>query len=237
MGGMLVLCLAHSLSSLLGYLKKNVAGKSHREHDVAAVRREMGKWFPRAEEYAKYVHWDMENPLEYTRNVVYSSPEMEVLVMCWPAGAVSSIHCHDESSCWVAAVEGKIHEVQYSLPKLDKKFLQAQLNDPKGAVGRCGPLRVTNVVPLGEDLTETYANNDIGLHRMENRSDEPAITLHIYAPRLQKMTIYKEAGDVSVMTAVATPTNMSEDGELTGLWGKHAHPDGVIDVKAWNSLC
>ena len=38
---------AHTLESLLGYLKKEVTGRSHYEHDINAIQTEMGKWFPR----------------------------------------------------------------------------------------------------------------------------------------------------------------------------------------------
>ena len=40
--------------------------------------------------------------------------------------------------------------------------------------------------------TNTYANNDLCLHRIENRSDKLACTLHVYAPPLRKMRIYAE---------------------------------------------
>jgi len=232
---------AHSLNSLLDYLQRNLVGRSHRAHDVAGIRNEIAKWFPRREEYEQYVHWDEYNPENYTRNLVHSCEDFEVLLMCWPAGARSLIHCHDESSCWVQAVEGEVYEVQYHLPKMDKKmdkaFRDAMAGNPTGAVGRCGPLKVSNVVPLGlpESPLDTYANNEIGIHRIENRSDRPAVTLHVYAPRLRKMKIFHEAGDHSV-ASVAAVAYMSEGGEKTGLWKKDTHPDGVIDVKAWNEV-
>mmetsp|Transcript_23159 Transcript_23159/g.59528 ORF Transcript_23159/g.59528 Transcript_23159/m.59528 type:complete len:447 (-) Transcript_23159:244-1584(-) len=228
---------AHSLSSLLDYLQTTVIGKDHTHHDIASVRHELAKWFPRREEYTPFVHWDEHDPSKYTRNIIHSSEELEVLLMCWPPHTKSSIHCHDESSCWVSAVEGQVVEVQYQLPKLDRAFLKKSFKDPTGAVGRCGPLKVTNVVTLGlpDSPQDTYANNEIGIHRIENRTDEPAITLHVYAPRLRKMTVFREVGDHSVAT-VAAVSYMSEGGEKTGLWSKETHPDGVIDVDAWNRI-
>jgi cysteine dioxygenase len=228
---------AHSLSSLITQLAKTVRGSSHAEHDIAGVRHEIGKWFPRREEYARYVHWDQDAPGKYTRNLVFSSEEMEVLLMCWPAGSRSAIHCHDDSSCWVAAVEGQVVEVQFQTPKTDRKFFQDSMTNPNGAIGRCGPLKVSNVTVLGmpDSPMDTYANNDIGIHRIENRTDAPAITLHVYAPRLRKMTIFKQAGDHSI-ASVAAVSYMSEGGELTGLWGRNTDPDGVIDVDAWNRV-
>jgi len=229
---------AHSLTSLLDYLKGSLVGKHYSEHDIAGVRGELGRWFPRRSEYEQYVHWDLESPEKYTRNVVYSSSDMEVLLMCWPPHTRSSLHCHDGSSCWVAAVEGVVHEVQYIEPAYDKGFIASQLRDPTGAVGACGALRVLNVQPIGMPATPTtaYTNNSVGLHRIENRTDQPALTLHVYAPRLRKMKIFKENADGTAHVTVAALTYMSEAGEKTGLWGKHTDPDGVLDVHAWNIM-
>ena len=52
-------------------------------------------------------------------------------------------------------------------------------------------------------VTTAYANNDIALHRVENRTDAPAFTLHIYAPGLRKIKLFRECGEVSVCTVSA----------------------------------
>jgi len=225
---------AHSLASLVDYLEKNVVGTSHTDHNVAEVAKEMGKWFPRASEYAKYIHWDENDPKKYTRNIVFQNKYMDVLFMCWPPHSASSIHDHDASSCWVVLVEGEVHEVQYAMPKMDRQFLENQMRNPTGAVGRCGKLKEIGVSVLSEKgCTLTYANNDVGLHRVENRTDKPAYTVHVYAPGLRKMRIFKCGGEVCLHTVAAVP-HMSEDGKRTGLWQKNTDPDGVIDVCAWN---
>ena len=197
---------AHSLDSLVTFLKENVKGRSFSDHCAETVGREMAKWFPRPEEYQKYIHWDNANPSKYTRNVVFANEHMDVLFMCWPPGSVSPIHDHSESSCWVALVGGCVHEVQYAMPKFDRKFIEGEMKNPTGAVGRCGKLRVTGVSEMSErGITSTYANNDIGLHRVENRSDEPAYTLHVYAPGLRKMRLFAESGEVGIYTVAAPP--------------------------------
>jgi len=89
----------HTLSTLLAFLKKNVQGACHEGHDVAFVGRELSKWYPRPEEYEKYVHWDTD-PKKYTRNLIFSNEHMDVLLMCWPPKSKSAIHSHESSSCW-----------------------------------------------------------------------------------------------------------------------------------------
>lgn len=224
----------HTLTTLLAYLKKNVQGAGHEGHDVAAVGRELSKWYPRPLEYHQYIHWDTD-PTKYTRNLIFSNEHMDVLLMCWPPHCQSAIHSHEASSCWVVLVEGSVVEVQYNTPKLDKKFLAAEMKCPTGAVGRCTKLRVINEAVLSEEgVTASYANDDIGVHRIENRSDRPAYTLHVYAPGLKKMKIFKESGEVSVFTVGAIPYT-SEGGSRTGYWKTDTHPDGVLDICAWNT--
>mmetsp|Transcript_32898 Transcript_32898/g.48028 ORF Transcript_32898/g.48028 Transcript_32898/m.48028 type:complete len:391 (-) Transcript_32898:272-1444(-) len=224
----------HTLPTLLAYLKKHVTGPSHEGHDVATVGRELTKWFPRPEEYKQYVHWDSD-ATKYTRNLIFSNEHMDVLLMCWPPHCKSAIHSHESSSCWVVLVEGSVVEVQYNSPKLDIKFIQAEMKNPTGAVGRCTKLRVINEAILSENgVTSSYANDDIGVHRIENRSDKPAYTLHVYAPGLKKMKIFKESGEVSVFTVASVPYT-SEGGSRTGYWGSNTNPDGVLDISAWNN--
>jgi len=231
---------AHSLPTLLEYLRQNVRGIGHKAHDVQAVRRELSRWFPRREEYEQYVHWDENDPRKYTRNVIWSTEDLEVLMMCWPAHSASSIHCHDDSSCWVTAVEGEVHEVQYNLPTVDRRFARSEMQNPSGAVGRCGALRVSNTARLGAPASakQTYANNEVGIHRIENRTAEPAISLHVYAPRLRKMRIFQEGdnGESSGLVTVAAVSYTSEGGKRTAEWGPDVDPDGVLDVSAWNAM-
>jgi len=227
---------AHTLKSLLAYLKMNVIGSSHNEHDVRSIQKELSKWYPRPSEFEKYVHWDDKDPNKYTRNLIFSNVNMDVILMCWPPGSKSSIHDHDESSCWVVMVEGSIVEVQYGMPQVDRKFIETEMRNPSGAVGRCGKLRILNEAKLDPGgCTSSYANNDIGIHRVENRTTRPAYTLHVYAPPLQKMKIFKETGEVSVHTVQRCPFT-SIDGERCidneGIVGKRKAAD--IDVEAWN---
>jgi len=187
----------------------------------------MEKWFPRESEYKKHITLCPDNPTKYTRNLIFGNEHFDCILMCWPAGAVSSIHDHEESSCWVVAVEGTVHEVQFAMPMLDKKFLQTEKNDPANAVGTCGKLKIVNVAELDTGgVTGTYANNEIGIHRVENRTDSLACTLHVYAPPLKKMRIFDETtGRVHVHLAASTEAEEE----------KCCH-NPAFDVDAWNSI-
>jgi len=217
---------AHTLPSLLTYLKESVVGSSHTQHNIRAVQKQIEKWFPRRLEYEKYIHWNLEDPSRYTRNLIFNNENMDVILMCWPAGSISTIHDHDKSSCWVYVVEGIVHEVQYAMPLVDRQFIESEMRNPTGAVGRCGKLKVLSEAKLEPGFcSSTYANNDIGIHRIENRTEKPAFTIHVYAPPLTKMKIFKETSEVSVLTVSTIP--------FTSVEGERS-PCSVLDVEAWN---
>ena len=234
-GTMMPAC--HTLDSLVEYLKTNVHGEDHTAHDVRAVSRELEKWFPRKSEYAKYVNLDPDDPKRYTRNLVYGNEHFDCILMCWPAGCMSSIHGHDASSCWVNVVEGNVYEVQYAMPRLDKKFLESERSDPRNAVGHCGKLKVVNVAQLSTGgVVGTYANNEVGIHRVENRTNKLACTLHVYAPPLRKMRIFTEDGRCHVHVAKANLDSAAGGGGT--IMGPEGHLGRTncdqIDVDSWN---
>ena len=223
----------HTLASLIEYLKKNVKGNDHNTHDVGEVSKEIKNWLPMPEEYNKYISIDSNNPKKYTRNLIHSDDNMDVILMCWPPGCKSTIHDHDASSCWVRVVEGTVHEVQYQLPKLDRKFLDAEQKDPFTVIGHCGNLKVITVTELDKgNVNGTYANNDIGIHRLENRTSTLACTLHIYAPSLKKMKIFSEDGFVHVH--VAKSRNGCEEGGCDDDMCRKPWEMNIFDVDARN---
>ena len=185
----------------------------------------------------------------YTRNPIFSNENMDILLMCWPPGCVSSIHDHDNSrlnsffcplvygislfmlniSCWVVVVEGEVEELQYQLPCLDRKFIDTEMANHTGAWGRCGPLRVVNQTKLNCGLiTATYANNDIGIHQIKNTTQLPAYTMHVYAPPLRKFKIFQkgenEQSSGSVKVCVVGGARKKFDPGF----------NTVVDVDAWN---
>ena len=112
---------------------------------------------------------------------------------------------------------------------MDRKFTEAELRDPATATGHCGPLKQISVAQLDTaGCVHTYANNDIGLHRIENRTERPAVTLHVYAPPLRKMRVYQEDGRVRVI--LASPSSACA-GVVECCTQSRL---GMFDVGAWN---
>eukprot|EP00667_Euglena_gracilis_P016511 EG_transcript_17271 len=171
---------ALSLPGLLLLLQAHLSGTLAQHHDVEFIKQTLARWQPRREEYEKYIKWDAQNPKRYTRSAIYSCEAMDVLLMCWPAGCSSAIHCHGGSSCWVRAVEGVVHEVRY-----DRALLQAH-KDNEAAL--------PPTVSVLKDDGVTYINDALGVHSVQNRTAAPAFSLHVYAPGLRSFRTYTESG-------------------------------------------
>lgn len=53
----------------------------------------------------------------YTRNLVDDGGNYNLLVLCWNPQKGSPIHDHQESSCFLKVLDGKLQEIKYEVPK------------------------------------------------------------------------------------------------------------------------
>lgn len=99
----------------------------------------------------------------YTKiNLNTMSQYYDAWLICWDKGANSGIHDHAENGCIQKVLTGVLKETRYK--KIKKKF--NVIKETK--------MRQGNVC---------FIDNDIGYHRIENKSDcNIAVTLHIYSP-------------------------------------------------------
>ncbi len=107
-------------------------------------------------DYIKYVSL---TPDYYHRSKVFSNDDFEIFVITWNKLQQSKIHDHSENGCYMLILEGELVEELYndtsSLPKQTTTY-------KKGNV--------------------SYIHNDIGYHRILNKTTNIAISLHIYSP-------------------------------------------------------
>lgn len=101
----------------------------------------------------------------YTRHLVLKTPNMEILVVCWLPNQHTPFHGHGPTDGVVTVVEGTITNT--TIPA-------ASAN---GSQPAC---HITTTHRAG-DICHTPVGAQ---HRMANTSDEPAVTLHFYAPPL-----------------------------------------------------
>lgn len=138
-------------------------------------------------DWEKFVHFD---EFRYTRNLVSldESDRFGLMILAWGPGQKSPIHDHNGSHCIMRILEGNLVETLYnrrgqSGTESDTSF------DPSNDVDY--------YEKTGEKLLETgqtaYIHDRIGWHRVSNPSEmEPSVSLHLYAPTIEKCRTYCE---------------------------------------------
>ena len=95
----------------------------------------------------------------YTRNLIFQNDDFEIFLIVWDKGSRAKIHDHSDNGCIYKILDGKLIEKRYNPKNLSLLSLQM----------------------LNKDQVR-YIDNFIGYHSIENQSDQPCVSLHIYSP-------------------------------------------------------
>jgi len=133
-------------------------------------------------DWRQYCH---PNEIHYTRNLIFSNDQFELMVLYWRVSQETRIHNHNASRCWMATLSGEMTEAVYIpyLPTGEKPIT----DDPTV----CPDLMITekSVHKVGD---VAFIEDDIGLHKLGNQSTESdGITLHLYSPPIRELTLYE----------------------------------------------
>src|SRR5208283_3368199 len=98
-----------------------------------------------------------------------SEEHLTAWLICWMDDHDTGFHDHDESAGAVAVVSGRVREQRLVLagPPRDCTFSAGQ----------------------------TFGFSPSDIHRINHCGDDPAVTLHVYSPPLQRMGAYFVADD------------------------------------------
>ncbi|KAJ0115328.1 hypothetical protein J7T55_012605 [Diaporthe amygdali] len=114
-----------------------------------------------------WVEFAMADPeLAYTRNLVdEGNGKSNLLVLVWTPGKGSPIHDHGNAHCVMKILRGSLTETRYEFPTSD----------------RAQPMRMLSERTSKENDV-AYMADELGLHKVENRGQDYAISLHLYTP-------------------------------------------------------
>jgi predicted metal-dependent enzyme (double-stranded beta helix superfamily) len=90
------------------------------------------------------------------------TPDYEMWLLTWVPGQSTGIHDHGQASGAFAVVQGKLQESVYSGVRAERTF-------ERGRVRAFGPAHI---------------------HDLGNAGPVPAVSIHVYSPRLTTMTRY-----------------------------------------------
>lgn len=143
----------------------------------------------RPEELERYKKW---LPERHTRNKIFRNDMIEVMLICWPIGAVTPLHTHNGQLGWMTLIEGKLLVENYrkldcnrpenqqvvgmdclaGATKIDMEYIESELAIPGG------PLNTV-------DKTQT-------IHRIRNLAEwnEGAVSMHVYSRPIDSCVVF-----------------------------------------------
>ncbi|HEX8171604.1 MAG TPA: cysteine dioxygenase family protein [Thermoanaerobaculia bacterium] len=143
----------------------------------------------REDELGRYMQW---LPERHTRNKIFRNDMIEVMLICWPIGAVTPLHTHNGQLGWMTMIQGKLLVENYrkidcnrpenqqvvgmdclaGATKIDMQHLGNELAVPGG------PLNTV-------DKTQT-------IHRIRNLAEwnEGAVSMHVYSRPIDSCVVF-----------------------------------------------
>ncbi|WP_434517510.1 cysteine dioxygenase [Bacillus subtilis] len=110
----------------------------------------------------------------YGRNAIYRNNELEIIVINIPPNKETTVHDHGQSIGCAMVLEGKL------------------LNSIYRSAGEHAELSNSYFVHEGECLISTKGL----IHKMSNPTSERMVSLHVYSPPLEDMTVFEEQKEV-----------------------------------------
>lgn len=138
--------------------------------------------------FEEYEYWDSD---KYTRNCIARTDKFELMLLCWSPHQDTPVHCHGGQKCWVYQLDNNLTEIRYD-----------QLQN--------GALAETQKMKLSPGKL-TYMDDSMGFHKLQNQSDQKAMTIHLYMNPIDECRIYNEKKQQFEYTSLEYDT---VDGEL-----------------------
>ena len=116
----------------------------------------------------------------YSRTLLHKRDDLELVAMRWEPGAVTPIHDHGDSRCWVAIIHGTIDVESYDR------------TDPGGEIA-------TLTHTSSCTLTKGDLDHRLGwreLHRVSNLGSEAAYTIQLYAGPISEYVVIDETTNI-----------------------------------------
>lgn len=105
----------------------------------------------------------------YHKNLIYKNNKLEIYIITWMPGASTRIHDHPEKGCLVKILQGILTETEY-------------INDDNLILYK-------NTIILNKNDMGFKISNKI-LHKINNNTNEIAVSLHIYSLPDFKITYF-----------------------------------------------
>lgn len=124
---------------------------------------------------------------ERMRILVERTDEWELLLMIWGPKAITPIHDHNDSKCWMRLLAGTMKEEVYSGD--DLQFIAEN---------------------SFQEAASLFIEDEKGFHRLRNDGEEIAVSLHLYTKPLVTSRFYDEGKKTWFTSTLTTDGNLHE---------------------------
>ncbi len=144
---------------------------------------------PRRDDVRRYERWLDDR---HTRNLIFRTPMMELMVICWNVGNVTPLHTHNGQLGWMLMLQGTLNVENYRLKRCNRPENQqvvgldclagaTEIEMERLNTEICAPGGPINTV----DKTQT-------IHRIINpvERNQPAVSLHIYSLPIDSCVVF-----------------------------------------------
>ena len=143
----------------------------------------------RRSDLERYMKW---LPDRHTRNKIFRNDMIEVMLICWPAGAITPLHTHNGQLGWMTMLDGKLVVENYRKVACDKPENQQVV----GIDCLAGATRI-EMEHLGDELAIpggplNTVDKTQTIHRIINRPEwnERALSMHVYSRPIDSCVVF-----------------------------------------------
>ena len=143
----------------------------------------------RREDLQRYEQW---LPDRHTRNKIFRNDMIEVMLICWPIGAVTPLHTHNGQLGWMTMIEGKLLVENYKKLDCNRPENQQVVGfDCLAGATRIDMEHLHNELAIPGGPLNTVDKTQT-IHRIRNLAEwnEGAVSMHVYSRPIDSCVVF-----------------------------------------------
>lgn len=143
----------------------------------------------RAEDLEKYKLWV---PDRHTRNKIFRNDLIELMLICWPAGAITPLHTHNGQLGWMTMIEGKLIVENYRKVLCNRPENEQVVGmDCLAGATQIEMEHLENELAVPGGPLNTVDKKQT-IHRIKNLAEwnQPAVSMHVYSRPIDSCVVF-----------------------------------------------
>jgi cysteine dioxygenase len=143
----------------------------------------------RPDELERYKMW---MPERHTRNKIFRNDMIEVMLICWPIGAVTPLHTHNGQLGWMTMIQGKLLVENYRKIGCNRPENEQVVGiDCLAGATKIEMERLENEMAIPGGPLNTVDKTQT-IHRIRNLAEwnEGAISMHVYSRPIDSCVVF-----------------------------------------------